>query len=147
AACDIVLNLRYPTVGESSGTLLRSLGLGRAVIVSDIGSFCEYPDDVCLKVPVDRTEEDTLFEYLSLLVSRPEVREQLGLRAREWVELVSNCCAVAERYAGFSEGVALGKERTARQAAIAAAASASGGAPPDARETAAPVGPEYIVGW
>jgi hypothetical protein len=26
AACDIVLNLRFPTVGESSGTLLRSLG-------------------------------------------------------------------------------------------------------------------------
>src|SRR5262249_37950808 len=33
SACDIVLNLRYPTVGESSGTLLRSLGLGKAVLV------------------------------------------------------------------------------------------------------------------
>src|SRR5579863_680704 len=29
SACDIVLNLRYPTVGESSGTLLRSLGMGK----------------------------------------------------------------------------------------------------------------------
>ena len=29
AACDIVLNLRYPTVGESSGTLLRALGAGQ----------------------------------------------------------------------------------------------------------------------
>ena len=28
-----------PTVGESSGTLLRSLGLGKAVMVSEIGSF------------------------------------------------------------------------------------------------------------
>src|SRR5262249_54826277 len=43
-ACDIVLNLRYPTVGESSGTLLRSLGMGKAVVVSDVGSFREYPD-------------------------------------------------------------------------------------------------------
>jgi len=33
-ACDIVLNLRYPTVGESSGTLLRALGMGKAVVVS-----------------------------------------------------------------------------------------------------------------
>src|SRR5690606_29763575 len=33
-ACDICLNLRYPTVGETSGTLLRALGLGRAVLVS-----------------------------------------------------------------------------------------------------------------
>ena len=45
AACDIVLNLRYPTVGESSGTLLRSLGLGKAVMVSEIGSFQEFPDE------------------------------------------------------------------------------------------------------
>src|SRR6185295_15762812 len=35
-SCDIVLNLRFPTVGESSGTLLRSLGMGKAVVVSDI---------------------------------------------------------------------------------------------------------------
>ena len=33
-ACDVVLNLRYPTVGESSGTLLRALGMGKAVVVS-----------------------------------------------------------------------------------------------------------------
>ena len=52
AACDIVLNLRYPTVGENSGTLLRALGLGKAVMVSEVGSFQELPDDVCLKVPV-----------------------------------------------------------------------------------------------
>ncbi len=30
AACDIVLNLRYPTVGENSGTLMRALGLGQS---------------------------------------------------------------------------------------------------------------------
>src|SRR5271156_2519711 len=71
AACDIVLNLRYPTVGESSGTLLRALGLGKAVLVSDVGSFAELPDDVCLKAPVDASEENHLFEYLILLVSRP----------------------------------------------------------------------------
>ena len=52
-ACDIVLNLRYPTVGESSGTLQRALGMGKAVIVSDVGSFRELPDDICLKAPVD----------------------------------------------------------------------------------------------
>ena len=42
-ACDIVLNLRYPTVGESSGTLLRSLGLGKAVMVSEVGCFQRVP--------------------------------------------------------------------------------------------------------
>src|SRR5208283_1460231 len=44
SACDIVLNLRYPTVGESSGTLLRAMGLGKAALVSGVGSFREFPD-------------------------------------------------------------------------------------------------------
>src|SRR5436309_2769925 len=72
-ACAIVLSLRCPTVGATSGSLQRALGLGRAVIASDIGSFAELPDDVCLKAPIGQHEEDTLFEYLNLLVSRPDL--------------------------------------------------------------------------
>ena len=105
AACDIVLNLRFPTVGESSGTLLRSLGLGKAVMVSDIGSFAEFPDDVCLKVPVGEGEEDLIFEYLNLLVSRPEIAQQLGARARQWVEKECNWNTVAGQYVSFLESV------------------------------------------
>jgi glycosyltransferase involved in cell wall biosynthesis len=109
-ACDIVLNLRYPTVGESSGTLLRSLGLGKAVMVSEIGSFQEFPDDVCLKVPVGPGEEDLIFEYLNLLVSRPDVAQALGARARDYVARECNWAAVARRYAAFLEAVVEGKE-------------------------------------
>jgi glycosyltransferase involved in cell wall biosynthesis/SAM-dependent methyltransferase len=103
-ACDIILNLRYPTVGESSGTLLRALGMGKAVIVSDVGSFREYPDEICMKAPVDATEEDHLFEYLNILVSRPELAQALGGRARQWVERECNWNLVAERYTCFLEG-------------------------------------------
>jgi len=109
SACDIVLNLRYPTVGESSGTLLRSLGLGKAVMVSEVGSFQEFPDDVCLKVPVGAGEEDLIFEYLNLLVSRPEVAQQLGARAREYVERECNWDKVAGQYVAFLEEVLGGK--------------------------------------
>jgi glycosyltransferase involved in cell wall biosynthesis len=103
-ACDIVLNLRYPTVGESSGTLLRSLGLGKAVLVSGIGSFQEFPDDVCLKVPVGAGEEDLIFEYLNLLVSRPEVARALGAGAKAYVSEKCNWAAVAKQYADFLGG-------------------------------------------
>jgi len=113
AACDIVLNLRYPTVGESSGTLLRSLGLGKAVMVSGVGSFLEFPDDVCLKVPVGAGEEDMIFEYLNLLVSRPEVAQALGAHARDYVARECNWPSVARRYAGFLEAVAAGREWSA----------------------------------
>jgi glycosyltransferase involved in cell wall biosynthesis/SAM-dependent methyltransferase len=109
-ACDIVLNLRYPTVGESSGTLLRSLGLGKAVMVSDVGSFREFPEDVCLKVPVGAGEEDLIFEYMNLLVSRPEVAQALGAKARDYVARECNWGAVARQYAAFLEAVVEGKE-------------------------------------
>jgi glycosyltransferase involved in cell wall biosynthesis/SAM-dependent methyltransferase len=103
-ACDIVLNLRYPTVGESSGTLLRALGMGKAVIVSDVGSFREYPDEICLKAPVDASEEEHIFEYLNLLVSRPEFAVNLGCQARAWVEHECNWEVVARKYMSFLEG-------------------------------------------
>ncbi|MBI3666401.1 MAG: glycosyltransferase [Acidobacteria bacterium] len=113
AAVDICLNLRYPTVGESSGSLLRALGMGRAVVVSDVGSFAELPDDVCLKAPVGEGEVDCLFEYLNLVVSRKEVARELGERARTYV---ANHCTwerVAAQYAEFLQAMAEGRAQGA----------------------------------
>jgi glycosyltransferase involved in cell wall biosynthesis/SAM-dependent methyltransferase len=100
-ACDIALNLRYPTVGETSGSLQRALGLGKAVVVSDVGSFSELPDDICLKVTVGPEEEDLIFEYLNVLVSRPDLARAMGERARQWVEKECNWGYVADRYVAF----------------------------------------------
>ena len=139
-ACDIVLNLRYPTVGESSGSLMRALGLGKAVLVSNVGSFAELPDDVCLKAPVDASEEDIIFEYLNVLVSRPSVRLELGRRARRWVERECNWDLVARLYTDF---VSRGKLPVASMAATEPATL------PESEKPAAPVAvePEYLLGW
>ena len=106
SACDIILNLRYPTVGESSGSMLRALGLGKAVLVSDVGAFAEFPANTCLKVPVGSGEEDLIFEYLNLLVSRPELAKSLGESAREWVLRECSWTNVADQYARFLRKVA-----------------------------------------
>ncbi|MES1256801.1 MAG: glycosyltransferase family 4 protein, partial [Acidobacteriota bacterium] len=108
-ACDIILNLRYPTVGETSGSLQRALGLGKAVIVSDIGSFAELPDEVCLKVPVGPHEEDLIFEYLNTLVARPDLARAMGARAKDWVDRECNWGVVAEQYVEFLDQVRQGK--------------------------------------
>jgi glycosyltransferase involved in cell wall biosynthesis/SAM-dependent methyltransferase len=142
AACDIVLNLRYPTVGENSGTLMRALGLGKAVVVSEVGSFSELPETICLKAPVDASEEDHLFEYLDLLVSRPEVRKALGARAREWVETECTWPQVARRYADFLERIARNGGAPATET-VSVAAPAS--APPSVPGVS--VEPEYILSW
>lgn len=135
AASDIVLNLRYPTVGETSGSLLRALGLGRAVLVSEVGAFAELPDDVCLKVPVGPGEEDLIFEFLNLLVSRRDLAKSMGDRARAYVQRTCNWNTVAERYAAFLCTVKEGREWQ------------EPGATPELPPESEPVAPEYIAGW
>ena len=137
AASDIVLNLRYPTVGETSGSLLRALGLGRAVVVSEVGAFVELPDDICLKVPVGAGEEDLIFEYMNLLVSRRDVARSLGAHAHAYVERKCNWETVAHRYASFLCAVKDGREWTPPETTTAA----------EALPESAPVAPEYIAGW
>jgi len=73
-ACDICLNLRYPTQGETSASLHRMLGMGKPVIVTDIGSYQEYPDDIVFKVRFDKHETDDIFNALNNLTkSRGEI--------------------------------------------------------------------------
>ncbi len=136
SACDIILNLRFPTVGESSGTLLRSLGLGKAVMVSEVGSFQEFPDDICLKVPVGAGEEDLIFEYLNLLVSNPGVAKELGQRAKDYVARECNWAEMARRYTLFLDAVAQGTEFAEPEIA-----------PPPPPEPLAGNVAEYLRGW
>ena len=55
-ACDLALNLRYPTAGETSASLLRLLAAGRAALVSDYAQFRELPESAVVRVPLGRDE-------------------------------------------------------------------------------------------
>ncbi|HEX8230226.1 MAG TPA: glycosyltransferase family 4 protein [Chloroflexia bacterium] len=85
AASDVCLNLRYPTAGETSASLLRIMGAGVPVLVSRTGSFEELPDDAAGKVDVGDFEEELLLEYLLLLAHRPDLREAMSASARRYV--------------------------------------------------------------
>jgi len=148
AACDVVVNLRYPTVGESSGSLLRAMSAGRPSLVSDVGAFAELPDSVCLKVPVDRTEEQLIFEYLNLLVGRPDVARKIGDRAKEWVEKECSWRIAARKYASFLESVVQG---TRPQGFVVRATESRNGAAPALEELSptidSAVEPDYMLRW
>ncbi len=85
AASDVCVNLRYPTAGETSASLLRIMGAGRPVLVSRTGTFEELPEDSCIKVDVDDAEEELILEYLRLLAKRPDLADTLGRSARRYV--------------------------------------------------------------
>lgn len=104
-ATDLAVNLRHPTGGETSGTLIRLLGLGRPVVVSDVGSFREVPDGCCAKVALDEAEVDVLAAYLLELAAQPELREQMGRNARRHMEAHHTLEGSAEKYAAFLQKV------------------------------------------
>jgi glycosyltransferase involved in cell wall biosynthesis len=107
-AADAVVNLRYPSAGEASGTFARALAEGRPVVVSNVGSFGEVPSDVVLKVEVDGDQAAQVGEHLIRLAGDPGLRRDLEKRARRYAvaELDQRRCAelylsVARRVAGI----------------------------------------------
>ncbi len=105
AACDVLVNLRYPTMGETSGSVIRALALGKPLLVSDVGWFSELPDDVVLKVPVDELEVATLDLALEFAVEHGAV---FGAAARTYVEREHALPKVADAYAAALEVAAGG---------------------------------------
>lgn len=107
-ACDICFNMRYPTQGESSGSLHRVLGMGKPVIVSQIGSFEEYPDDIVLKIKHGQNEtHDILQAVCSLAKSQEELRrrsERALAYVRENCDLKKNAGKYAEFFQDVMEG-------------------------------------------
>jgi glycosyltransferase involved in cell wall biosynthesis len=105
AAADVAINLRYPSAGETSGTLIRLLGLGKAVIVSNTGAFAEIPDGCCAKIDLDASEEELLFATLRALATDPALRRQMGENARRHVAEHHTLEGSARAYAGFVRAV------------------------------------------
>lgn len=84
-AADIAVNLRYPTMGETSASVLRLLSLGVPTIVSKVGWFDELPDDCCSKVSPGEGEEEALWRRMRRLATDRQEREEMGERARDYV--------------------------------------------------------------
>jgi glycosyltransferase involved in cell wall biosynthesis len=108
AACDACISLRSPTMGETSGSVIRALSLGRPLVVSDLGWFSELPDDVALKVPVDEDEIPALATALELLASSEPTQLAMSDAARVYAQRDHDLGRVAENYAAALEEAAGG---------------------------------------
>jgi len=99
AACDVCVSLRWPTMGETSGSVIRALGLGRPLVVSDVGWFSELPDGVVAKIPVDESEVEVLTGVLERLSADPELRARMSEAAKSFVREEHDLERVADLYA------------------------------------------------
>ncbi len=96
AAVDLCLNLRYPTAGETSASLLRVLAVGRPAIVSDYAQFADLPEEVALRVPLGDEEPEALADLLRRLLAEPERLRRMGEAAREHVRVKHDPARAAE---------------------------------------------------
>jgi glycosyltransferase involved in cell wall biosynthesis len=106
AACDVCVNLRWPTMGETSAAAVQVLSLGKPLVVSDVGWFSELPDDVVVKISVDDLEADMLAAALELLAGDSALRRQMGEAAREYVAREHSLTRAADLYVHAIEDAA-----------------------------------------
>ncbi len=105
AACDIAVNLRYPSAGETSGSLVRLLGCGKAVLVSNVDQFALWPEGTCLKVDLGPGEEEMLHEYIWRLIEDESLRRRLGENARRYIQAHHSLERSLEGYRAFLQEV------------------------------------------
>jgi glycosyltransferase involved in cell wall biosynthesis len=106
AASDVCVNLRWPTMGETSGTAIRALVMGRPLVVSDIGWFSELPDDAVPKVPPGTDEVEVLTETLTRLFRDTDWREELARAGEAYIRREHDLERVAEAYTATLEEAA-----------------------------------------
>jgi glycosyltransferase involved in cell wall biosynthesis len=136
---DIAVNLRHPTMGETSGSVIRAISLGKPLVVSDVGWFSELPDEVALKIPVGDDEVAVLAAALELLVTRGDVREAMSTAGVELARREHDLSRVAELYCAALEEAAGGAavaDSVLRDVSKAAAEVGISGDADEAREIA-----------
>jgi len=102
-ATDICLNLRFPYHGETSATLSRIMAAGKCVIINDIGSFSEIPDDCCVKLPSPENmslenEEELIYNTLKDLFNNSKKCNGIGMAARKYAEKELDINKIGRQY-------------------------------------------------
>lgn len=99
---DILVNLRFPSVGENSGTLTRAMGAGKCCVVSDTASYGDLPRDTVVHVPYFEPIP-RLIEILRGLLNNKDARSAIGDAARRLVRTAWAPEVVAASYSEVIE--------------------------------------------
>ncbi len=96
-ASDLCLNLRYPSAGETSATLLGLLACGRPVVVTDQYHMRDLPHSVVARSALEG-DEDGLYCDLMDLVRNERRRLELSEAARRYAASEASPEAMAKDY-------------------------------------------------
>jgi glycosyltransferase involved in cell wall biosynthesis len=83
-ASNLHVALRFPSVGETSGTLTRALGLGVPSVVLDHEAFSEFAPDHVVKLPLSENTAHRLGDVLLDFCANRAKYEERAAAARRW---------------------------------------------------------------
>jgi glycosyltransferase involved in cell wall biosynthesis len=96
---DVVVNLRHPTIGETSAAALRAMAAGKPLIVFDHGWYSELPEDACAQVPP--LDEAALVESMLMLAQSAAKRGEMGQAAVGYITHTCSPAQAAQAYLTF----------------------------------------------
>ena len=100
---DTVINLRFPSHGEASGSVLHAFSHGKATIVSDIAWFSELPNSIVKKVPIGMNEVSELIKTLSNWIDNPHIPNDMGKAALSYSKKHLSCEKISDLYSKVFE--------------------------------------------
>lgn len=97
-AVDACIALRDPSAGETSGIVIRLMGISKPVIVTDSAEYQGFPEDACLRVPPGLAESDTLRTHMILLTSIFGAAQTIGQRGAGHIAACHGIKTAGDRY-------------------------------------------------
>ena len=85
AVTDICVNLRYPSVGETSGVAMKMMAAGKPVLVTASEEYAGFPELAVVRVDSGEAEVEMLAHYLYALATDPEMRAVIGGNAAAYL--------------------------------------------------------------
>jgi glycosyltransferase involved in cell wall biosynthesis len=127
-ATDIAVQLRGATRGETSRALMDVLAAGVPAVVNESLTFSDYPADILVRVP-DGRAIDLLQQAILKLCDSPNLRAEMGRKARLYVGEHHAPASVAERYVEAIDRFRLDRQSMGKHSLVRAVAELFAPAP------------------
>jgi glycosyltransferase involved in cell wall biosynthesis len=98
ALTDVCVNLRYPSVGETSGVAMKLMSAGKPVLVTGGEEYCRFPELAVVRVDSGEAEAEMLAHFLHALATDAEMRAVVGETAAAYVREHHSLERAAEGY-------------------------------------------------
>ncbi len=109
--CDIALSLRYPSAGETSAALFRTMGLGTCCVVFDYASYADIDDDAVVKISLDTFDTHELTNKLLELANDQQKVTDIGNKAKNMIQMEHKASISAKEFVKFIKKVRCAEQK------------------------------------